>query len=35
MQDNNIKKWKKNYTIVLVMNGLYILVFYFIMKYFS
>lgn len=35
MQDNNLKKWKKNYTIVLVMNALYILIFYFIMKYFS
>lgn len=35
MEKDNIKSWKRNYTLVIVMNALYILIFYFIMQYFS
>jgi hypothetical protein len=33
MDDNRI--WKKEYTLVLILNALYILIFYFVMTSFS
>lgn len=35
MKEKELRSWKRNYTLVLVMNALYILIFYFIMQYFS
>lgn len=35
MEDKKIRNWKKNYTLVLVANAVYILIFYFLMQYFS
>ncbi|MDR6968588.1 hypothetical protein J2X31_002611 [Flavobacterium arsenatis] len=35
MDDKKIKAWKKNYTLVIVANAIYILIFYFLMQYFS
>ena len=35
MEPQKIKTWKKNYTLVLVANAVYILIFYIIMTYFS
>ncbi|CAN1513585.1 hypothetical protein MCETHM1_00867 [Flavobacteriaceae bacterium] len=35
MESNKPKIWSKNYTLVLVANALYIIVFYLIMKLYS
>lgn len=35
METKKIKNWKKNYTWVLIMNAIYILIFYLIMKLYS
>lgn len=35
MEPQKTKAWKKNYTLVLVANAAYILIFYIIMTYFS
>lgn len=35
MDDKKIRSWKKNYTLVIVANAVYILIFYFLMQYFS
>ena len=35
METKKVKTWKKNYTLVLVANAIYILIFYVIMKLYS
>lgn len=35
MENKKVKTWKKSYTWVLVVNAVYILIFYFLMKLYS